>query len=562
LLDGAVGPPSTVPAIAMNPPASFLDRETAHVAGPFRLLMRRAAGAVLGAFATLSSSLLAQAAPQTTGADYNDYGVATANFSNPRSRAQVFGMPVAGRSVYLQVTGARPNTPATFQLSLQPAEIRVPNVGTVYVEPGLAQSFSSATDSTGFARVRFDIPASTPLGTTYYLQCSTSNPLSATPASELSSAVAFVVGDHATSLQTMSHVDGAITVSNGSAVVAAGVGVSGLINSSWQQGAVRDQMTGSLALHAASGRLTVQGMVIDGLRVQPGTDVMALSWNARTFLSAPVSTSTLHLVSYSSGGVDYGPFEVGGTIGMTTDGVSVSCNPIPLANAGPLGGKRLSLQLKQRHLGVSSFAGYGPFDGLGVLPLNPSSVTPEQVDALFAEMEQAMRLTLSSVTTDRAFFDTSMPDYEEFVTLEGDILFAYSGGLARTAQEMQMLVDQGVMRQDESWTMIILAKLFSAWGIREGWEALRDLLLEICGGDFKELGRHIDARDWSKAKRVLERILKKVMTKDFFEKLARRIGKQLAGKILAKIGAKCIPLVGWAMFIAALLYAIIEQFFD
>lgn len=56
----------------MNPPASFLDRETAHVAGPFRLLMRRAAGAVLGAFATLSSSLLAQAAPQTTGADYND----------------------------------------------------------------------------------------------------------------------------------------------------------------------------------------------------------------------------------------------------------------------------------------------------------------------------------------------------------------------------------------------------------------------------------------------------------------------------------------------------------
>jgi len=61
---------------------------------------------------------------------------------------------------------------------------------------------------------------------------------------------------------------------------------------------------------------------------------------------------------------------------------------------------------------------------------------------------------------------------------------------------------------------------------------------------------------------TLERILKKVMTKDFFEKLARRIGKQLAGKILAKIGAKCIPLVGWAMFIAALLYAIIEQFFD
>lgn len=59
--------------------------------------------------------------------------------------------------------------------------------------------------------------------------------------------------------------------------------------------------------------------------------------------------------------------------------------------------------------------------------------------------------------------------------------------------------------------------------------------------------------------KVVRKILERFIDRSFLDRLGRRIGSEALKRLLAKIGARFIPFVGWALFLAELLIAILEQ---
>jgi hypothetical protein len=101
----------------------------------------------------------------------------------------------------------------------------------------------------------------------------------------------------------------------------------------------------------------------------------------------------------------------------------------------------------------------------------------------------------------------------------------------------------------------LLAKILAGLGIKEAYNAFAELL----ENDLKYLGKAVDKKNWKRVAKLLELILRKILSKPFFIKLANKIGVAKATKIIAKIGAKFVPYVGWAILIAQLIWAFAEE---
>lgn len=105
-----------------------------------------------------------------------------------------------------------------------------------------------------------------------------------------------------------------------------------------------------------------------------------------------------------------------------------------------------------------------------------------------------------------------------------------------------------------------IAKLLGILGIKEASQAIFELLDE--DGLIKELDDALSARNMKKVGEVLKKILKKMASKEFLRRLANKIGIKAAAKIVGKITARFVPIIGWAVLIGSLLWAIGEQIFS
>ena len=206
---------------------------------------------------SMSATLLAQVStnPQVMGPhlrakyspDVLHYGTATGQTPAPRSRVQVFGFPMPGSTIELQVRGARPNVTATFYIATAPADQQIPGIGRLLVDLSGALSVQTTTDAQGSAAVLVTIPADGAPGQESFVQCMTVDSTSPSPQTELSTAAYFELGGAMKPIGAVSHLSGSITVgSQGASVLS--TEVSGIHVLEWRP-AGNGRIKGTVAIH-------------------------------------------------------------------------------------------------------------------------------------------------------------------------------------------------------------------------------------------------------------------------------------------------------------------------
>ncbi|MCA8974089.1 MAG: hypothetical protein KDC98_05170 [Planctomycetes bacterium] len=506
-----------------------------------------------------SSALLAQT--NISGPDSPDvtrYGTPSTATPGIGPRTQVFGSPIAGNTVEIQVVGARPFVDATFYVGTAHDDVDVPGLGRVLVDMRNALAYRTTTDAEGRASVAMAIPNNARSGEENFVQCFTTDSNLPSPVTELSTGVSFQIGEIRAPIGAVSHLSGTIAVSAGGTTATSNA-LSGVYVLEWSP-ETGGRVNGTVAIHTNTARITVNGRDVENLRVQPGVNTDELPWTRTDFLTVPADTADEFLVSYSMQGRDYGPYAVAGTLTATGGDVDLRLAPLP-GNGDPLQGATIELDMRESFLDPSHFDALAD-TGLRDRITDPASITPGQVGQRFADASAQMRAILASVAGDIGFFDPTSPTYQQFVALEGEILLAMTDGFASTATGLQEMVAGNLITEAEGLSRLLASKLLAILGLDKAYKGFVEALEEVCGDLLKELGKHLDAGEYRKAGKVLKKILKKIMGKKFAKKLADKIGRKLAGKILAKIGARCIPLIGWGVFALEVLWALIEQAFD
>lgn len=474
--------------------------------------------------------------------------------SNPRSRVQVFGFPRPGATVELQLLGAPANATTSFLVGTAWADHSVPGLGRVLVDTNGATTYQATTDGSGRATVQLTVPGSAAVGAEFFVQCTTNG----TTATELSSAAWFEVGSADKAIGMTSHLAGTMTLGSfaGSTTTPA---VSGLLSQEWSPRTVGAM--GHVAVHASCQSVQHNGQWIQDLTVQPTGDSAAQSWLSSNFMMVPSGTPETYHVSFRSGGTDYGPYEVAGTLSVQLGDVSASLGPIPALDNNPLAGSSVTLVLQEQLVGPGYFA---ELDNLGLANTLSAglAVADRHVQAQFLAVAQRLAAHMATWPGDRSFYAPEVPAYAAFLAAESTQLKGLTDGLAIDKSELHALVNLGQMGPDDAFWRLILSKICALLGIDGLVDGFTDAVLENCGGLLKELGKQIDAGQYKKAAKTLGKILDKMVSKKFAKKLAEKIGKEAAGKILKKIGAKCVPVIGWGLLIADAIWTIIEQWLE
>lgn len=487
--------------------------------------------------------------------DVIQYGTASGQVGNPCARAQVFGFPRPGAAIELQVVDARPGVAATFYLSSSWGDQVVPGLGRVLVDTNGATTYQTTTDANGRASVSVTVPANATAGDEYFVQCHTVD-AGASPMWELSSAAYFEVGTAQKPIAMVSHLTGTITISGVGATVSS-QSLSGLHVLDWRP--ATGGVLGTAAVHTSTGSIQVNGTSISDLCVQPGaSDPAAILWQAGTFLTVPVGTADQFLVSFTALGQDYGPYVVPGTISSSLGDVNVQLGTIPNLDNNPLAGASLGLDMDEALVGPEYFAS---LDSLG-LPLTVEggrAITEQDVMQRFAAFDALFASLLATHPGDRSFFAAPNLNYAQFLAAEAQLLSQLTGGRATTSQGLHAMVAAGQMSVDDLNLSLWLSKLFAICGLPGIGSGFTDAFLDECGSLWKELGRQINNGSYKAAAKTTAKILKKMMTPRFAKKLANKIGKAAAGKLLRALGAKCVPVVGWAWLIGSFIWTFIEQ---
>jgi hypothetical protein len=501
----------------------------------------------------LSGAALAQGFLVEDSASARHYGTATGQTAQPSSRVQAFGPAVHGRSVDLQLRDARPAAAAWFYLSFAPGYAELPGMGTVLVDLAAPTTVGAVTDAAGRASVQLPIPHGIPAGTTVYVQCLTVDIGAPEPQFELSSAAEIVVGEVARPICATANVDGNLQLQNGTNVSS----MSGLYGTSYSPIGVGATAEGGLSLQVKAADFGLYGAAVSSFMVNSASDQAALVWDANNCFTA-TSFYTTFDVTYRIGADPYGPLQVTGTLTASPTGVTLDLSPLPVQGAGQLGGADLVLALQPHQLAPNFFDVKA---GL-LLPVDGSEgslVTPQDADLAFATLSTAMSNAIAASNGDVTFYDAFMPAYPEFEALESEILRHYSDGRASNVQEVQDLIQANSISMQDGWLWTLASKILSAAGVLEGWDAFKEVLIENAGYKLEEIGKHIDAKEYSKAADKIGELLDIIFSDRFRSQFAQKAGNKMAGDILAKLGAKCVPFLGWLYFAACLLWTFVEQ---
>ena len=507
----------------------------------------------LAASLLCSGAALAQGFQAEDSASTRNYGIATGQTAQPSSRVQVFGFPAQGRTVDLQLLDARPGVAAWFYLSFAPANLALPGLGTALIDLGAPSIVGSVTDGSGRASVQMPIPYGVPSGTTVYVQCLTADVLGALPLFELSSASELTVGEIALPITSAANLDGSLTLQNGTTLS----GMSGLYGSTCAPFGGASTVEGSVSLQVKAADFALNGIAVEDFKVHSGKNATALVWDANNCHTA-TSFYTGFTVSYRIGATEHGPLDVTGVLTSNPTSVSLDLSPIPTLGAGALGGVDLALQFTAHRVG----AGYFDVRSNLWLPADGSEgslVTAEDADLAFSTMSAAMANALATAQVDVTYYDAFMPAYPEFQALESQILRKYSDGRASDMNDVQQLIQTNAISQRDGWLWMIASKLLSAVGVSDGWDAFKEVLKDNCGSKLEEIGKHIDAKDYTKAYDKICEVLDFLCSDRFRSQFMQKAGNKMAGEILEKIGSKCIPFIGWLYFAACLLWAFVEQ---
>ena len=204
--------------------------------------------------------------------DADQYGSASGQVASPSSYVQMFGFPMRGETIELQLRDARPGSLATFYISDSHNDEVVPNLGRVLVDLNSATTQMATVDSQGNASVSITIASNTPFGTESYVQCITSD---AAQVLELSKAVYFEVGQIPI-VHMMANVDGAMTVT--SQYGTSSPGASGTYNYEWEPAGNVGKVDGFMSLATEAGLSTPVGFIPD-LTVQSTGEGPGIVWS-------------------------------------------------------------------------------------------------------------------------------------------------------------------------------------------------------------------------------------------------------------------------------------------
>ena len=487
--------------------------------------------------------------------DADQYGSASGQIANPTSYVQMFGFPMRGETIELQLRDARPNTAAVFYVSTDHADQDVPNFGRVLVDVNNADTYTASVDVQGCASIAITIPNNTPFGSESYVQCVTYD---AAQVPELSKAVYFEVGQvpHVTMMGT---VDGSMSVTSQYGTGAHGV--SGVYNYEWHP-ATNGNVDGFLSI-VTEASLSVPTGFIQDLTVQSNGEGTGIVWGSSDFLQIPNGIADEFWVSYTHQGIEYGPYIVSALTTADATDIDTQLSALPTGDGGPLDGATISLDLTKSCLQPAHF---DELDSLGTSGLTSGgsggagSLTGQDVEANFDRAEYLMNRAILSIVGNLGFFHPEMPTYAEFVAREAVHLLALTGGQASTVQELTTLSGGELTASDDE--NLFIAKLLAALHIEGEVEKIKEALLETVGDDWKKFKKHADNGKWKKAGKALKKMLKKLVGKEFTKKLTAKIGKKAAAKLVAKLGSKCVPFLGWGLFVGGLLWAYVEQIWD
>jgi hypothetical protein len=314
---------------------------------------------------------------------------------------------------------------------------------------------------------------------------------------------------------------------------------------------------GQLAVHAKASDFMFNGAAVEDFMVSPGLDEAALVWDALNCFTATAFV-TEFAVTYRIGSTEYGPFKTIGSLTAASGSVAIDLEPITSSSAGPLVGIDLALGFQAHNVGASYFE----IKANLLLPADGSEgslVTPADADLAFSTMSALMASAIAAAQIDVTYYDAFMPAYPEFEALESQILAEFTDGMASNVTELHALIQANVMSFEDGWLAMIASKILAAAGIRDGWKAFKEVLANNCGDLLKEIGEHVDAKEYGKALDKIMAVLDKMFSKKFGKELAEKVGSKIAGEILEKIGAKCIPFIGWIYFGGCLIWAFVEQ---
>jgi hypothetical protein len=484
------------------------------------------------------------------------YGTPSGGGANPNSRVQVFGFPQPGATIELQVVGAPANATASFVVGTGWADQQVPGLGRVLVDANGAATYTATTDGNGRATVPLTVPNSAQAGDEFFVQCTTTAGTGA--AAELSSAAWFEVGTAAKPIGMTSTLSGTLTVAGalGSTTTPA---VSGILSQHWEPRSIG--ALGHVGLHASSNTIQHQGLWIHDLTVLPTGVSPALPWTSTNFMRVPAGTAERFLLSFTAGGVDFGPYDVPGTLSVVLGDVAASLGPIPALDNNPLAGHHVTLSLHERLVDTDYFA---EIDGLG-LPNTLAAglgLSDRHVEAQFKAVAQRLAARMAAWSGDSSFYAPEVPSYAAFLAAERVLLKELTDGLASDKLELHSMIHIGQIQPFDGLWRLALSKFCALLGIEAIGNGIEEAFLEECGDELKQLGKQIDGGKYKKAAKTIGKIMDKVVSTKFAKKLAEKIGKEAAGKILRKIGAKCIPGIGWGLLIANATWTLTEQWLD
>jgi hypothetical protein len=489
--------------------------------------------------------------------DVLPYGAPSGLLPDPRSRVQVFGFPRPGVTIELQVVGARPNVAATFVVSNGWADQQVPGFGRVLVDTTGATTITTTTGMDGSAVVPLTLPASAQVGDDWFVQCNTVDS-GGSPVWELSSAAAFEVGNSTKPIGMTSHLAGTITVAGGGGAVTS-PNVSGVLSREWnpRSGGV----SGFVAVHTVTDVVQVNGVTIHDLHVHPGVTDAGIAWTGGTFLTVPAASPDQFFVGFTVSGVEFGPYAVPGTLGVSLGDVAVSLGPIPALDSNPLAGAVIQLDLDETFVGTEYFQ---HLDSLG-LPASLAAgyaVTGTEVEATFLAHATALEEALAAHLGNRACFTLTIPAYATFLAREAAVLTTVTGGLASTNVQVHELVRAGTLTEDEGLGSVVFAKFCALLDIADDIDGLKEVFDELCGDLNKQLQKQVKAGKYKAAAKTAGKILDKMASEKFAKKLADKVGSSVAKKILKKVCAGCVPFFGWAYLVGGMIWTLIEQLLE
>ncbi len=264
-------------------------------------------------------------------------------------------------------------------------------------------------------------------------------------------------------------------------------------------------------------------------------------------------------VSYVAGGVEYGPFQVLGAVTAEPGAMEIQLSPLQLAS-GPLTSAVISADLEEFYRGAI----WNQIQASPDLPADGSDgslITADDVNTSSDNAEAMMAAAIAAFAGVTTFFYPNLPNYNDSVGAEGEVLMAMTGGRASNVDELRILIDHGVIPQSEAFATVSIAKLMALLGLQGFGKDLGDVLEDQAGDLLEKLGEQVDSGDDRAAGKTAAKILDKMASKSFGKALVKRVGAKKAGKIAAKVGSKFVPLIEWAGAALTATKALIEQIF-